>query len=168
MSLRYPVRDVVIPWLPRRARASRLTAGWCCYPRPGRAPCRVAVWPPGPAWPHPRAVRGPAGCAPCGAGCRRSAPACPLGACADAGSGAAGSGDFWAPDAGLDQNAAHRGTAQVDALALPQQLGEVAVVCPGEPLLASLTTAAAAVSGTALCGFRPRFPWTNAAGPPLR
>ena len=34
-------------------------------------------------------------------------------------------------DAGLDQNAAHRGTAQVDALALPQQLGEVAVVCPG-------------------------------------
>ena len=34
-------------------------------------------------------------------------------------------------DAGLDQNPAHRGTAQVDALALPQQLGEVAVVCPG-------------------------------------
>ena len=35
---------------------------------PGRAPCRVAVWVPGPAWPHPRAVRGPVGCAPCGGG----------------------------------------------------------------------------------------------------
>ncbi len=34
-------------------------------------------------------------------------------------------------DAGLDQNPAHRRMAQVDALALPQQLGEVAVVCPG-------------------------------------
>ena len=33
-------------------------------------------------------------------------------------------------DAGLDQNPAHRGAAQVDALALPQQLGEVAVVGP--------------------------------------
>ena len=34
-------------------------------------------------------------------------------------------------DAGLDQNAADRRAAQVDALPLPQQLGEVAVVCPG-------------------------------------
>ena len=34
----------------------------------GLVPCRVAVWAPGPAWPHPRAVRGPAGCAPCGGG----------------------------------------------------------------------------------------------------
>ena len=33
-------------------------------------------------------------------------------------------------DAGLGQDAAHRGTAQVDALALPQQLGEMSVVGP--------------------------------------
>ena len=31
-------------------------------------------------------------------------------------------------DAGLGENAAHRGPAQVDALALPEQLGEVGVV----------------------------------------
>ena len=42
-----------------------------------------------------------------------------------------GASASWAADAGLDQDAAHRGTAQVDALAFPQQLGEVAVVCPG-------------------------------------
>ena len=36
-----------------------------------------------------------------------------------------------AADAGLDQNAANGGAAQVDALAFPQQLGEVAVVCTG-------------------------------------
>ena len=33
-----------------------------------------------------------------------------------------------AADAGLDQDAAHRGPAQVDPLPLPEQLGEVAVV----------------------------------------
>ena len=30
---------------------------------------------------------------------------------------------------GLGQDAAHRGTAQVDALAFPQQFGQVSVVC---------------------------------------
>ena len=34
-------------------------------------------------------------------------------------------------NAGLDQNAAHRRTAQVDTLPFPKQLGEVGVVCPG-------------------------------------
>ena len=34
-----------------------------------------------------------------------------------------GASASWAADAGLDQDAAHRGTAQVDALTFPQQLG---------------------------------------------
>ena len=34
-------------------------------------------------------------------------------------------------DACLDQNSAQRGTAQIDALALPQQLGEMSVVGSG-------------------------------------
>ena len=41
-------------------------------------------------------------------------------------------------------------------------------LAPAYPLLASFTTAAATVLGTALWGLRPRLPWASAAGPSLR
>ena len=55
-------------------------------------------------------------------------------------------------DAGFDQDAPHRGTAQVDALALPQQFGEVGVVCPriavaGQPYYRSRSSVMDGIAG---------------------
>ena len=71
-------------------------------------------------------------------------------------------------DASLDQNSAQRGTAQIDALAFPQQLGEMSVVGPRITVAGQLHHGGRSLLGTALWGRRPRFPWANAAGPPLR
>ena len=55
-------------------------------------------------------------------------------------------------DAGFDQDESHRGTAQVDALAFPQQFGEVGVVCPriavaGQPYYRSRSSVMDGIAG---------------------
>ena len=60
-----------------------------------------------------------------GVGCRRSTPVSLPGACDAAGNGVAGNGGLGADDTGLNQKAAQRGTARVDALALPKRLDVV-------------------------------------------
>ena len=61
-------------------------------------------------------------------------------------------------DAGLDQNPAHRGAAQVDALPFPQQLGEVAMVGAGVAVAGQLHHGSSGRLGDGVVGLSASVP----------
>ena len=70
----------------------------------------------------------------------------------------------WTADAGLDQNPAHRGAAQVDALPFPQQLGEVAVVGAGVAVAGQLHHGSSGRLGDGVVGLSASVPVGQCSG----
>ena len=69
----------------------------------------------------------------------------------------------WTAQTGVDQDAPQGGPADVDALALAQQLAEMGVVGPCVPGTSQTHYAGHQASGVALAGLRPRWPWVREA-----
>jgi len=67
-------------------------------------------------------------------------------------------------DTSLDQDAAHRGAAQVDTLPLSEQLGEVAAVCPGVAVAGQLDHGSGGHLGDSVVGPSPPVPVGQCGG----